>query len=266
VNRRRLLLALPVVISGCVLALGWLLHAHAHAAPRPAVAVAPRRSERELFALMAKSVCNAGSGTRTFAVRGLIDELPQYPSPARASRRERAGAARLLRAVETAAGRWQTPADAAAAGFDTREAKRQAGDPTVHYLHGEHRAWGTDPRLLDPRRPKALIYANAPGNPLLLVGVMFSMPRGVQGPDPGGAITRWHRHHVCARGAKRGLKPLADGSCPPGTRLREGSEMMHIWFTGDLRSAFAIHAPEPELCSAGRLPAGYCAHLPRSTS
>jgi len=234
--------AAPVLISTALLALGWLLPHH-HA-PQPA---------RGLDAMMAGSLCG------TLAVRGLIDDLPQYPSPELASPRDRAAAARLLGAVEQAAKRWRTPAQAAAAGFDTHQAKRRAGDTSVHYLHGEHKAWGTDPRLLDPRRPKALIYANAPGHPLLLVGVMFSMPRGVRGPSPGGAITRWHRHHVCAQGVNRGLKPRADGSCPPGTTLREGSEMMHIWFTGDLRSAFAIHAPEPELCLAGRLPAGYCA-------
>ena len=34
--------------------------------------------------------------------------------------------------------------------------------------------------------------------------------------------------------------------------------MMHIWFTRDLRSAFAIHAPQPELCIAHLLAATYC--------
>ena len=91
------------------------------------------------------------------------------------------------------------------------------------------------------------------------VGVMFSVPRGVRGRSPGGALTRWHRHLVCVRGEKRGLQPRADGSCPPGARLREGSEMMHVWFTRDLRSAFAIRAPEPELCAAGLLPGAHCA-------
>jgi hypothetical protein len=34
--------------------------------------------------------------------------------------------------------------------------------------------------------------------------------------------------------------------------------MLHIWFTRDIRSAYAIHAPVPELCKAGLLPAGRC--------
>jgi hypothetical protein len=37
--------------------------------------------------------------------------------------------------------------------------------------------------------------------------------------------------------------------------------MMHVWFTRDLRSAFAIHAPEPELCRDSLLPAGTCLQL-----
>jgi hypothetical protein len=39
---------------------------------------------------------------------------------------------------------------------------------------------------------------------------------------------------------------------------RQDSEMMHVWFTRDLRSAFAIHAPGPELCAANLLPAATC--------
>jgi len=259
-------LALIVVVGAALCATALIVHERSPA--RTAAAPShPRLSERALYAKMAKALCGGTSvGPTPLAVRGLIDELPQYPSPARASATDRVGAHRLLRAVETAAARWKTPREAAAAGFDTRKAKRRAGDTSVHYLHGEHRPWGTDPRLLEPEHPKALIYANAPGHPLLLVGVMFSMPRGVHGQSPGGAITRWHRHHVCAAGRRRGLAPLAGGGCPPGTKLRQGSEMMHIWFTGDLRSAFAIHAPEPELCAAGRLPAAYCAGLKTTRS
>ena len=88
---------------------------------------------------------------------------------------------------------------------------------------------------------------------------MFSMPRGIQGPSPAGPIARWHFHRVCARGNLRSLKPLGDGTCPPGETLREGSETLHVWFTTDLRSAYAIHAPEPELCAVHHLlPGNYC--------
>ena len=115
-----------------------------------------------------------------------------------------------------------------------------------------------DRRFLDPARPEALIYANVRGRPLSLVGAMFSMPRGRRGPTPGGPITRWHTHTVCARGARRGVAVRGDGSCRAGLRKREGSEMLHVWFTGGLRSSFAVHAPEPELCRARLLPPSVC--------
>ncbi len=84
------------------------------------------------------------------------------------------------------------------------------------------------------------------------------MRRGERGPTPAGPIVRWHSHLVCVVGSKRGTKPLAGGGCPAGARLRQGTEMLHVWFTGDLRSAFSTSAPEPELCKAGLLGRGSC--------
>jgi hypothetical protein len=88
---------------------------------------------------------------------------------------------------------------------------------------------------------------------------MWSTRDGELGPTPAGPIMRWHTHVVCRKGNKRGLKPLPGGRCPAGARLTQGnSEMLHVWFTRDLRSAFAIRAPEPELCAAGYLPGSRC--------
>jgi hypothetical protein len=191
-------------------------------------------------------------------LRGLAHHLRQYPDIALATAAQGAAAERLLATLSTAALRWRTPRDAAA-GFDMHTARRAAGDKTPHYLQAENRRFAHDGRYLDPQRPEALIYANVPGHALVLIGVMFSMPRGIHGPTPAGPIARWHFHRVCARGNLRGLKPRADGTCPSGETLREGSEMLHVWFTDDQRSAYAIHAPEPELCTAHLLPADYCA-------
>ena len=155
---------------------------------------------------------------------------------------------------------WRNPRSGDAAGFDNDGRKSRTSGP-IRYFHAEHRPNSSDRVYLDPKRPESLIYADAPGRPLVLVGVMFALPRGVRGPSPGGPITRWHWHRVCARGNQRGLAPRADGTCPPGTKIRNGSEMMHLWFTRDLRSSFAIHAPEPELCIARLLPAKHCEHL-----
>jgi len=195
--------------------------------------------------------------------RGLIQHLLQYPVLELATPAEHMAAVRLLARIEAAAeaGRWYDASIAASKGFVRRTATRKPDDGSAHYLHAELLTERQGGPLLDAARPKALIYANAPGRPLALVGAMYSLKRGEQGPSPGGPITRWHSHLVCTVGEQRGVKPPDDGSCPPGARLRQGSEMLHVWFTGDLRSAFAVSAPEPELCKAGLLPGGYCRNL-----
>jgi hypothetical protein len=192
------------------------------------------------------------------AVRGLVDELPQYPNVSAATAGQRAAAGRLVADARRAARAWRDPRAALAAGFAAARPRRRPGDRALGIFHAEHRRFSADRDFLDPDRPEVLIYANAPGRPLVLVGVMFSVPRGVLGPSPGGPITRWHSHIVCARGAQRGFAPPTPGRCPRGATLRRGSEMLHLWFTRDLRSAFAVKVPEPELCALRALPAAHC--------
>ena len=191
---------------------------------------------------------------------GLAHRLREYPALSLASPRQRAAAERLRKQLYAAARKWANPSAAAAAGFDLRRARRAPGERRVMWFHSENRRWhATRTGALQTSRPDTLIYADLPGRPLKLVGVMISMPRGLRGPTPGGPITRWHYHLVCVTGDKRGLAPKADGSCPTGAKLGVGSEMMHVWFTHDLRSAYAIHAPWPELCATRLLPAATCA-------
>jgi hypothetical protein len=193
--------------------------------------------------------------------RGLVQHLRQYPDLRLATSRQRAAAKRVLARLVSASerGRWRDVRAAARAGYDTRTARRRQGDRSIHYFHAERPQSKARGAILDFRRPKALIFANAPGRPLVLVGAMWSTRDGELGPTPAGPIMRWHSHVVCKEGKKRGLKPPASGRCPPGARLTQGaSEMLHVWFTRDLRSAFAIRAPEPELCAAGLLPRARC--------
>jgi hypothetical protein len=192
------------------------------------------------------------------ALCGLAHRLDQYPTISLASREQRARATALVDELRTAAARWRDPRSAARAGYDTTRPRRKPGNDAVLWFHAESRRFSNDRRYFDPKRPEVIIYADAPGRPLVLVGVMFSMPRGKHGATPGGPITRWHWHRVCARPGQRGLTPGPDGTCPRGATMRNGSEMMHIWFTRDLRSAFAIHAPVPELCRDGLIPRRRC--------
>lgn len=195
------------------------------------------------------------------ARHGLIHHLLQYPAVALATPRQKARAESILARLEAAAesGHWSDVRAATRAGYDTRSRPRQTGDRRVFFFHAERHEQPRGKSIFDFTRPKALIYANAPGHPLILVGAMWSTRDGEVGPTPAGPIMRWHSHVVCKQGKKRGLKPPAGGVCPPGSQLQQGaSEMLHVWFTRDLRSAFAISAPTPELCRDGLLPPGSC--------
>lgn len=189
---------------------------------------------------------------------GLIHHLHQYPEVSLATAKERRAAVDLLRRARQVSARWRNIDVAATRGFDTHLAARAPGDVATGYLHAEHRRNSADRHDLDVGRPESLIYATEPGRKPRLVGVMFSVARGVLGPTPGGPITRWHSHVVCVKGVKRGLTPRPDGTCPAGAKKAQGSEMLHLWFTNDLRSAFAVHAPVPELCRDGLLTEKAC--------
>jgi hypothetical protein len=277
--RRVALIALGIVAAGCLISAGEERGSAASGGPRSeatttslppgpvaAVRIATRRA---LLCKLPRGATKLPATSR----RGLVDHLRQYPAVGLATPSQHAGAERVRAQLVSAAeqGNWRNLEAVARAGYDTRTAPRKAADSSVHYFHAER---GQEPRrhgILNARRPKALIYANAPGHPLVLVGAMWSMRRGERGPTPGGPIMRWHSHIICSDGIRRGTKPPAGGKCPPGTRLRQGrSEMLHVWFTDDLRSAFAIRAPQPELCAAGLLPSSHCkraeASRPQSVS
>jgi hypothetical protein len=206
------------------------------------------------------------SGTLPPTARhGIVGHLPQYPTLALATPRQRARARLILTRLVQASreGKWRDVNAARRAGYDTRTRPRARGDRSVFFFHAERREEPRGRSIFDFSRPKALIYANAPDGPLVLVGAMWSTRDGEVGPTPAGPILRWHSHVVCKEGKKRGLKPLAGGRCPPGARLQQGaSEMLHVWFTDDLRSAFAITRPKPELCATGLLSREHCRRLP----
>jgi hypothetical protein len=234
-------------------------------------AVDIRQGRGKLWAVaLGSAVCVAVSGLAYGAaldktlppgtLRGPISRLQQYPTLSLATPKQLAAAKRLRREIWAGSRAWRSPRDAAALGYAPPRLGKPANSAGL-FLHAENRPLSDDEDFLNPNEPEVLIFANMPGRPLVLIGVMFAVPRGVHGPTPGGPITRWHTHEVCAHGKKRGLAPRKDGSCPPGTKLRQGAEMLHFWFTSDLRSAYAIHGPLPELCAERLVFHTYCHHL-----
>jgi hypothetical protein len=178
---------------------------------------------------------------------------PNLPDVAAASDAERERAEALWKASAAAAERWRDPAVAAAAGFRFRDDAGLAGpDRRVRFLHVPNPAWRADGRVLDPTRPETLVYWRGAGDRLVLVGVMFTAAKGAPGPTVGGPITRWHDHETCRDPATRErLGRPVDGACPAGQVHRRSGEMMHVWFTEDLATAFARRAPLAALRGGG---------------
>ena len=165
---------------------------------------------------------------------------------------ERARAEALWTASKAGAERWRDPQAAVAAGFRFEGTGGAAGpERRGRFLHVPNPAWRADGRVLDPTRPETLVYWRAPGDRLVLVGVMYTAARGAPGPTVGGPITRWHDHESCRDPATRAKlgRPVA-GACPPGQVYRRSGEMMHVWFTEDLATAFARRAPVAALRTA----------------
>ena len=123
--------------------------------PRPPAAVPA--APRAFLCTLEPGQARLDAGT----LHGLAQHLPQYPDLSLASVGQRRAAALLLRRIREATARWRAVEAAASSGFATHLAKREPGDVFVGYLHAEHRRFSADRRLLDPRRPEALIYARS---------------------------------------------------------------------------------------------------------
>ena len=176
---------------------------------------------------------------------------PNLPSVAAASDDERARAEALWKASVAGAARWRDQEAATAAGFRCKDRNDAGSGRPVRFLHVPNPAWRADGRVLDPSRPETLVYWNGPGDRLTLVGVMYTAPRGTHGPTVGGPITRWHTHESCRDpGTRAKVGRPVDGACPQGQVYRRSGEMMHVWFTDDLATAFARRAPLAALRAA----------------
>jgi hypothetical protein len=173
---------------------------------------------------------------------------PNLPDVAAATADEQARAEALWKASAANAERWSDPEAAEAAGFRFRDDEAGPGR-RVRFLHVPNPAWRSDGRVLDPARPETLVYWT--GDRLTLVGVMYTAARGASGPAVGGPIIRWHDHESCRDPATRAkLGRPVDGACPEGQVFRRSGEMMHVWFTDDLATAFARRAPLAALRAA----------------
>lgn len=106
--------------------------------------------------------------------------------------------------------------------------------------HFTNFTYSRDGRHLDTERPESLVYLKLPSGKVVLLGVMFSAPKG-EGPRPGGPLTDWHTHDtLCISATGAAVLATAPGQCPAGAFfVGERVEMMHIWIFNNPDGPFA---------------------------
>lgn len=148
------------------------------------------------------------------------------PGPAahHATEQQRRAAANLAARTSAAITRYARLDAAYAAGFKPG-LQNQGTD--VHLEHPGHKR---DGRVLDPEHPEMLVYAIEGGRASLL-GVVYVMDEaGRPGPEPGGAVTRWHAHNLCLSVLPPGIGVVTPfGNCPAFSVTAGTAEMMHVW-------------------------------------
>ena len=113
---------------------------------------------------------------------------------------------------------------------------------------------------LNPQDPSSLVYAiNVKGHAPILLGAMYLMPDGVNGPQVGGGLTRWHSHLEVCQGGKiiiAGFNVALRGQCDPSTwKDQYTTQMLHVWvvpypggvFSDDLSTAATTAAAQAAL-------------------
>jgi hypothetical protein len=162
-------------------------------------------------------------------------------------------AANLIKETDASLVRYENVNNAIAAGFTYRLATN--GEEHLLYDGGNPAYQG-----LNPQDPSSLVYAiNVKGHPPILLGAMYLMPDGVNGPQIGGGLTRWHAHLEVCEGSQiiiAGFNVALRGSCNPSTwQDQYTTQMLHVWvvpypggvFSDDLSSAATTAAAQAAL-------------------
>ena len=162
-------------------------------------------------------------------------------------------AANLIKETDASLVRFENVNNAIAAGYTYRLATN--GEEHLLYDGGNPAYQG-----LNPQDPSSLVYAiNVRGHAPILLGAMYLMPDGVNGPQVGGGLTRWHSHLEVCQGGQiivAGFNVALRGQCDPSTwKDQYTTQMLHVWvvpypggvFSDDLSTAATTAAGQAAL-------------------
>ena len=166
---------------------------------------------------------------------------------------EQTRAQNLIRDTITDLRRFETPAEAYAAGY------RSIGDAATGDEHYVNWAYVNDGHILDPQRPESIVYEYRDGAQRA-VAAMYMLPFGstfASVPDVGGPLTQWHVHQdLCLTNnpQQKIVSSLTsiNGACPAGTSKAGDTPMLHVWAVPNPCGPFAAL----EGIGAGQVPAG----------
>lgn len=159
----------------------------------------------------------------------------------------------LIKATIVDIKRFETPAEAYAAGY------RSIGDAGTGDEHYVNWSYANDGHILDPLRPESVVYEVRNGAQQA-VAAMYGLPFGsrfTDAPDVGGSLTQWHVHaNLCLtdHGQQRVVAGLTSigGACPAGTAKLGNTPMLHVWVDPNPCGPFAAL----EGIGAGQVPTG----------
>jgi hypothetical protein len=168
------------------------------------------------------------------------------PDLATATRHQRAVARRLMRRVLRLRARYPTLARARRAGY------LPAGRWSSHGIrHFNSAPAESDGRALDPGHPESLLFWRGPDGRRRLAAVMFRAPSDRPPPLHHNPLLRWHAHYVCRHPMRGAPRQMPFEHCPKGEVARYGTtQMLHVWLTGDLETAYAMAPPLHALAAA----------------
>jgi hypothetical protein len=237
-NRRTGHRSRPIVAVVLALAASACASSSSHASPKP-----PGSQTTTVKA--ASTVPSTTTAAATGSIR-LVSETGVSPAEL-----HRADA--LLAATIVDLKRYQTPAEAYAAGY------RSIGDRITGDEHYTNWSYINDGHILDPMRPESVVYEVRDGKQTA-VAAMYQLPFGstfANVPDVGGALTQWHVHrNLCLTNNPQqklvvGITSL-DGACPTGTSKAGNIPMLHVWTVPNACGPFA----SLEGIGAGQVPDG----------
>jgi hypothetical protein len=169
---------------------------------------------------------------------------------AQPTKQQRLAAVRLVDKSWQGAQQYRSLAVAKAAGY---VAITPTGAPVVHYINPTFLGYVLHGgRVLNPKEPQSLVYANTPKGAVLAASMYITSPFGGTTPQPGGCLTQWHVHtNLCTNGIfVTGVATKTDSTCPAGSSNQVTPPMMHVWYVPIPGGPTAIDASDAQVVQA----------------